>query len=114
MRTPEFRQAFAYAIDMVGWANISSGGHPDMVNLRNCYWVSGIFGVGECDKSLNTYAYNEAKAEELLTKIGGSEVGARTTPHTPQPRPADEAVQQMLAKVGINVNLRGIDPAVSR
>jgi ABC-type transport system substrate-binding protein len=112
MRKPQFRQAFAYAIDMEGWANVSSGGHPDMVNLRNCYWVSGIFGVGECDKSLNTYAYNPDKAKALLKEIGWDSKWELDYAAYRQTGPADEAVQQMLAAVGINVKLRGIDPAV--
>ena len=112
MRKPQFRQAFAYAIDKEGWANVASGGHPDMINLRNCYWVSGIFGVGECDKSLNKYDYNPEKAKALLKEIGWDPKWELDYAAYRQTGAADEAVQQMLAAVGINVKLRGIDPAV--
>ena len=112
MRKPEFRQALAYGVDWPAYQNVAGSGHPELVNLRNCYWVSGIFGFGECSKELNAYAYNPDKAKELLKQIGwDSKWELDYAAHT-RTGPADEAVQQMWAKIGVNVKLRGIDPAV--
>lgn len=112
MRKKEFRQALAYAIDFEGFRNVATGGHPDLLVPRNCYWTNGISGSGTCDASLNSYKYDPEKAKALLKQINwDAKWEIDFAPYGLTPGPEMETLQQMWTKVGLNVKLRGLDPA---
>jgi peptide/nickel transport system substrate-binding protein len=112
MGKKEFRQALAYAIDFEGYRNVATGGKPDLLIPRTCFWVSGIFGFGTCDPSLNAYKYDVEKAKALLKQIGwDAKWEIDFAPYGLTITPASEALQQMWVKAGLNVKLRGQDPA---
>lgn len=111
MRTPQFRQALAYAVDWASYANIRGAGKSDMFIRRTCYWTDGVFGMGTCSPELNTYAYNLDKAKSLLKEIGWDSKWILEYVAYGSISAADEAVQQMWGKAGLNVNLRPVDPA---
>lgn len=112
MATKEFRQALWYAIDFEGYRNIDTGGKPDLLVPRNCFWTSGIFGFGTCDPTLNQYKYDPEKAKALLAQIKWDpKWEIDFAPYGLTPSPGQEALQQMWSKVGLNIKLRGTDPA---
>jgi peptide/nickel transport system substrate-binding protein len=110
---PEFRQALAYAIDWDAFKNVATGGNPQLLKSRVCFWTNGISGLGAaCDASLNPYKYDLEKAKALIKQAGwDASWEIDFAPYGLTVAPEWEAVQQMWTKAGLKVKVRGMDPA---
>ncbi len=112
MGKKEFHQALAYAIDMDAFRNVATGGKPELLVPRVCFWTNGISALGACDPTLNPYKYDLEKAKALLKQINwDANWEIDFAPYGLVPGPEWEAVQQMWTKAGLKVKLRGMDPA---
>ena len=95
------------------WKNVATGGNPQLMKSRNCFWTNGISGLGAaCSSTLNPYKYDLEKAKSLLKSINwDANWEIDFAPYGLTPSAGHEALQQMWTKAGLKVKLRGMDPA---
>lgn len=101
------REAIAYAINREALSELMAG-PPQISPLPEAGW---LFSTTE---GIPTYAYDPEKARELLVEAGypdGVSLGEQVTSESNYYRRQLEAIQAMLAEVGIELDLSVVDHA---
>jgi len=104
MRTPQFRQAIAHALNYDDLIQVATNNHPDLAVRSYCH--SAI--PGNCASDLPKYDFDPDKAKALLAEIKWDPTWELVM-KTIGSEPVHPVMQQELQDVGLNVQVVPLD-----
>ncbi|MFI6446848.1 ABC transporter substrate-binding protein [Kitasatospora sp. NPDC050543] len=106
---PKVREAMMYAVDKE--AQVTAFGGPALTDIATSYLPPALTNGVRADPLKIAPAGDPAKAKELLAATGKSDLKVTLTVSTGD-KTRGEALQQSLAKAGIQVTINTADPSV--